>query len=336
MVSSFQRRKRESKRAASVLPGSHHPTSQVAYSAPVMQPRDNKRDRLLPSAMLGTMDNDLLIRCASYLDADGLAQLGRMSARFGIPQAGLRRSLANEAARQLFCQCATDEERGCLPKNDDESNIGLYRALELLRQPLHFDQLAGDGFGPQENPARVTYTGRRFSTAMSGHAMRGGRHFVEFAITNGERNSNFAHLGVIRPVSLSNGIDLDNDREGHVPPLTVLSSYYPAVSENLRSQITAKWRDSNVHCCAYYCFNGRCCSTDWDNEMGDTEWLGCERVIGSGTVGLLLDLNEGTLSVFKNGRRLGVMKEGLGGEYVWFFSVFSASTISMSKCRAPN
>ena len=70
--------------------------------------------------------------------------------------------------------------------------------------------------------------------------------------------------------------------------------------------------------------------------MGDTEWLGCERVIGSGTVGLLLDLNEGTLSVFKNGRRLGVMKEGLGGEYVWFFSVFSASTISMSKCRAPN
>ena len=52
--------------------------------------------------------------------------------------------------------------------------------------------------------------------------------------------------------------------------------------------------------------------------------------------GLLLDLNEGTLSVFKNGRRLGVMKDGLGGEYVWFASVCSPCTISMAKGRDPN
>ena len=50
----------------------------------------------------------------------------------------------------------------------------------------------------------------------------------------------------------------------------------------------------------------------------------------NGTVGLLLDLNKGTLSVFKNGRLLGVMKDGLGGEYVWFVSVYSPCTISMS------
>ena len=59
-------------------------------------------------------------------------------------------------------------------------------------------------------------------------------------------------------------------------------------------------------------------------------------VKGCGTIGLLLDLDEGTLSVFKNGRRLGVMKDGLGGEYVWFVSVFSACLISMSKGSAPN
>ena len=28
-------------------------------------------------------------------------------------------------------------------------------------------------------------------------------------------------------------------------------------------------------------------------------------------IGMLLDLNEGTLSVYKNGRRLGLMKRGL-------------------------
>ncbi|EJK74069.1 hypothetical protein THAOC_04278, partial [Thalassiosira oceanica] len=50
-----------------------------------MMPRDNKRARLLPSAALDVLGNDLLVRCASYLDADGLAQLGRTSARLGIP-----------------------------------------------------------------------------------------------------------------------------------------------------------------------------------------------------------------------------------------------------------
>ena len=148
-----------------------------------MQPRDNKRARLLQSATLDALDGDLLIRCASYLDADGLAQLGRTSARFGIPQAGQQRSLTNEAAQQQFRQSATEEERSRLPKYDDESDVGLCRALEQLRQPLCFDELVGGGFGPQEHPTIVTYTGVGRSTAMSGHVMRGGRHFTKFAIS---------------------------------------------------------------------------------------------------------------------------------------------------------
>ena len=100
----------------------------------MMQPRDNKRARLLQSATLDALDGDLLIRCASYLAPDGLAQLGRTSARFGIPQAGQQRSLVNEAAaHQQFRQSATDEERSRLPKYDDESDVGFYRALEQLR-----------------------------------------------------------------------------------------------------------------------------------------------------------------------------------------------------------
>ena len=52
---------------------------------------------------------------------------------------------------------------------EDESNIGLCRALESLRQPLCFDVQAGNWFGPREHPARlrVTHTGRGgCSTAM--------------------------------------------------------------------------------------------------------------------------------------------------------------------------
>ena len=71
---------------------------------------------------------------------------------------------------------------------------------------------------------------------------------------------------------------------------------------------------------------GRCVCSDWDNERVISDWQGREGLGGGGTVGLLLDLDEGTLSVFKNGRRLGVMKDGLGGEYRWFVAVLLACT----------
>ena len=205
------------------------------------------------------------------------------------------------------------------------------RALEQLRQPLRFRELAGEGFNPQESPASVTHKGNGWSTAMSGHAMRGGRHFVEFAISGGGSD---IFLGVIRPVSLTNDIDLEADWGGSVNPFAISSRYKPAVAEKLRSQRTAKWGDSNVHCCTYFCYNRDCFWTDWENCYSG--WQGHEGLGESGTVGLLLDLNEGTLSVFKNGRRLGVMKDGLGGEYVWFVSVLSDCTVHVSKGSAPN
>ncbi|EJK70318.1 hypothetical protein THAOC_08333 [Thalassiosira oceanica] len=295
-------------------------------------PRDNKRTRLQTSLTLDVLGNDLLVRCASYLNADGLAQLGRTSARFGIPQAGQQRSLVNEAARQRFRESATDEERGRLPKYDDESDIGLFRALELLRRPLCFDELAGNVFSPQENPASVTYTGDKWSTAVSGHVMRGGRHFVEIAIENHQQGA--ICLGVVRPVLLADGIDLEAAWEGNVNPAFVSSRWKPAPAEKLRSQRTAKWRDSSVHSCAYLCSSGFCYWTDWDNDgVSDhsSDWQGRGGLGGSSTIGMLLDLDEGTLTVFKDGRRLGVMKERLGGEYCWFVAARFSCTISISR-----
>ena len=43
------------------------------------------------------------------------------------------------------------------------------------------------------------------------------------------------------------------------------------------------------------------------------------------SVGLLLDLNEGTLAVYKNRQRLGIIKDGLSGEYCWLMSIQGAS-----------
>ena len=38
-------------------------------------------------------------------------------------------------------------------------------------------------------------------------------------------------------------------------------------------------------------------------------------------IGMLLDLDEGTLSVYKNGRKLVVMMRGLAGPYCWVVSI---------------
>ena len=119
----------------------------------------------------------------------------------------------------------------------------------LLRKPLLFDQLEGGRvWSPTTTSKRHTH--RRPAvpdgfTAMSGHVMRGGRHFVEFtidySIAQYGRSTIYAHLGVNRPVSLTNGIDLEADWRGQGNPVAVSSGYEPAVAEKLRSQRTAMW-----------------------------------------------------------------------------------------------
>ena len=77
--------------------------------------------------------------------------------------------------------------------------------------------------------------------------------------------------------------------------------------------------------------------TDWSSNTRSPWWQGQEGLGESGKVGLLLDLDDGTLSVFKDGCRLGVMKNRLNGEYCWFVNAYSAgTTVTMSKGRCPN
>ncbi|EJK74198.1 hypothetical protein THAOC_04133, partial [Thalassiosira oceanica] len=252
-------------------------------------------------------------------DAEPRQQTGPVSAkRASWPGQRPPRSM-HFLSRRRWAGAAREDER----KVRDPSG----RPRKINRERGGPSALAGNGFRAQENNASVTVnvTGHNWSTALSRHTMRGGRHFAEFSTTpRNELDRYFAHLGVIRPVSLSDGIDLVDDWEGIVHPVTVSDNGYgylrPTLSGKLRSQRTARWGESIVHCCTYDCFDGRCYWTDWGNGRDSFHWQGREGLPGRGTIGLLLDLDEGTLSVFKNGRLLGVMKEGLGGEYCWLMA----------------
>ena len=57
--------------------------------------------------------------------------------------------------------------------------------------------------------------------------------------------------------------------------------------------------------------------------MDKRSWEGAEGAEEGDTIGLLLDLDEATLSVYKNGRKLGVMASGLTGVYCWAVSMGS-------------
>ena len=85
----------------------------------------------------------------------------------------------------------------------------------------------------------------------------------------------------------------------------------------------------------YDCSEGDCFWSDWSDYSGE-QWEGAKSLKGDGTIGLLLDLDEGTLTVYKNGRRLGVMKSGLSGEYCWFVSMYEGdSTVSIERGTLP-
>ena len=57
----------------------------------------------------------------------------------------------------------------------------------------------------------------------------------------------------------------------------------------------------------------QCVSLNWEGKEETQET--------SFKIGMVLDLDEGTLDVYKNDQRLGTMRSGLVGEYCWVVSL---------------
>ena len=83
----------------------------------------------------------------------------------------------------------------------------------------------------------------------------------------------------------------------------------------------------------------------WDSKKDDpndqikypesTKWNGMEKLPPGSILGLLLDLDEGTLTVYKDKRRLGVMKDGLDGSFCWFVGTFSTCLVEINREQVP-
>ena len=276
--------------------------------------------------VLMTLGNDATVHIASFVGAKDIACLGRTCGHFGrsyVRSDCQITSLADDLAGQVVDGSATDYEKSVLAVG---KNIKMLRELELMRLPLYFKQLIGDSDAikysqPLQNMSTisVSYSDDDNVTAISNHVMRTGKHYVTFYVC-GETDLDLLDFGVVRPIKAW-------DKKGlrSFDPICYFHRHHKH-RKSLLAEETEEWGD-DLHCCSYQSQQGRCFYSSWsdedqgeDNDWDGDEWEGMEAFNGGDfTVGLLLDLNSGTLSVFIDGRMLGVMKEGLTGAYCWYF-----------------
>ena len=90
------------------------------------------------------------------------------------------------------------------------------------------------------------------------------------------------------------------------------SFLYRRLYPDFLAQRSAEWGNGNVHVFEYYCDDGEMRWTNWSgDDAGWEQWEAMEGCQSGDTIGMLLDFDEGTLAVYKNNRRLGVLKDGL-------------------------
>ncbi|EJK70658.1 hypothetical protein THAOC_07963 [Thalassiosira oceanica] len=275
---------------------------------------------------------DVVRQLLVFLDAKDLCQvkvtcMALGSANDGAAFNGL--SMVEEAAMQVY-EGASDEEKAMLPRYNGESRIELYHHLLLLRGRLTFDQLVGSGVGYREGDKAAVrglgwFMGGMYGQAICGnHIMRAGRHWATFTIL-----PSFLCLqtfGVIRPLP-------GWDKRG----LDEFSPANPAFRQDLLRERTDRW-EGDVHYCRLDLDDGSCCWSDWtenttssyEGDEGETywDWEGCDdydpHKSNTLALGMLLDLGDGTLSLYQNGQRVGTLKDGLAGEYCWTAGCYGA------------
>jgi len=299
-------------------------------------------DTSLPKSILISFDEDNLASTLSFLEPQDFAQLASTCKRFGLRKHTIDTeeepvSFMKKIAYKIY-EGASPEEKGSILYQRSDSPFYLYNELNKLRKPLKFDRLFGDwDIQHAADDESIIEPKKRFGgaelseddfpacTAVSELVMRAGKHYVTFTCC--QQSGDPLWLGVVRPLK----------QFKHTKSLD--ESPHPSPSQSLFTPFNAYWLDdllelqcpewdSNINACVYKAIDGHCQWTDWGDIGGEFDlttwtWPGMQSFEGFGKIGLLLDCDEGTLTVYKNDIKLGVMKEGLKGAYCWMVSVGS-------------
>ena len=228
---------------------------------------------------ISTVSNDIVLNISSYLGARDLVSLALTCRRFGIVKDD-QNSLVNKAAKDIInSKWTSDDERQQLPKYNDESWLELYHELEVLRSPLIFGKLVGSDI-ELVNTVKHSVQVISFSnsTAISNQIMRAGKHHVTFKCTGDMIE---VSLGIIRPKVLD--------------------------WENIQI------REPRDHSCSELVYTVMSLGSGVRHSHYERKGIGVggfaggnyQRPVGGHPfyIGMTLDLDAGTLIVFKDGQR---------------------------------
>ena len=249
------------------------------------------------------LGDEIFVLVAAYLSVRDLGRLACVAKRFtassmhdpthtGAGSAEMWSPVEEGARRSLLNRDA--DRQAWVPRRDGDSWLRLARQLEVLSAPLIFDRAAIGHVVLSAGGARATKTsededefgdstGFRAASCGSACVLRAGVHFAQFTLV-GERA--VAMVGIIRP-------DWDVE-EGHSA-------------------------EEEPEHCFYWSATGR--RFGGSDEAAPAQWEGMETATGGERIGMLLDMTSGTMTVYKNDRRLGVMATDLSGEFCWAVSL---------------
>jgi hypothetical protein len=280
-------------------------------------------------------NNDTLSKIISYLPSVDVLNLSLTCTRFEISNTNDDDSIIKESTRIAIQDIATEEQLAALPHYDGENSLADYHYLQLMRGPLAFDQLIGAAYVNSEDKTCVMQSNMYdWDTALSNNILRAGKHYVSFTVCIGSRDNGNFTLGVIRPGQwLKAGTSYGDS--SHNPMFRAFSEHF---SLRIGRRCNSNKKNSSIDSCLYSGSNGNCYSNTW-GEYHETQktWDGMEGMSrpGEDTFGMLLDLDEGTLAVYKNDRKLGVMKRGLAGQYCWVASMWKGTRVTIKRGTIP-
>jgi hypothetical protein len=197
-------------------------------------------------------------------------------------------SITEEVARRWIAAC-TGQERSWVPRRGRESWLGLMWEVEVLRRRGAVFGRSHESVTLSEGGSIATRSGGRdtWLPAASKAMMRAGHHYAQFTVVNDSAQHPGLlwrlfrpQIGVLRP-----GWDVEGGRD-------------------------AQYVDGH---CFYDTHSGRRCP----GRPGRQDWEGMLDAREGDRIGMLLDLDEGSMTVYKNDKRLGVMATGLSGKYSW-------------------
>lgn len=280
-------------------------------------------------------------------DILSLAKTRKLFSKKEDRHGGERWSVAEEGARRhlvglLRPKDATDTH-SCLRRFRNESWMAvLYKYFIYQKRDIYFGLSLGRTarYAGEDNTTLVMQSedGCGVAAVASNYVMQGGVHSLMFYPHHSAHND--IHFGLIRPLSK----EWQRRHRGNLESFSPFDRQH----QNMLLQMTKDTcytGDSDRHCVEYICNVGATRWTSWDEDAAPTaaylaycDYLGVKPDVsgthhwivnnsalkpGGESVGLRLDLEDGTLQLWLNDKRVGIICDKLAGEYCWFMSTYS-------------